>query len=621
MGWHRGGFHRGGFGRDGQQSEEEENERTVSDTILLKRLLTYLSPYRFRISVVILLVVGSTLIHLIEPQLTMTVIDDVLTPVITTGSLDTEALMRWSVFYVGIIFTRYVIRFFQTYLMSYIGQNILFKIRRDLFDRLQALSLRFFAEGETGRIMSVVTNDVEELNRFLNEGMITIITDFVSIIGAIFFMFTMNVELSLISLAMVPFMFVVFYLLGGRARRAWRRTRESIAGVTSRLQEGISGIRVTQAFSREDVNIQNFDQVNVQNLQASLRAQQVSGLFGVGMRLSTIIGITLILWFSVGQILGGYMTIGALTAFQRYLMMFIFPLMSISEFYNMYQSVMAGLERIFKLMDTPIEVKEVDLTRSVDLTTVTGAIDYRSVSFSYESGVPVLKNINLSVKPNEKLAFVGPTGAGKSTMVNLLCRFYDPTDGTILLDGQDIQQITLQSLRKHMGIVLQDTFLFQDTVRENIRYGKPEATDDEVMDAATVIGAHDFIIRLPQGYDTIVQEGASNISIGQRQLVSFARALLINPRILVLDEATSSVDPYTELVIQEALEKLLANRTSIIIAHRLSTIRNADRIAVIDHGEIVELGSHRELMKKGDLYSRLYRMQFREPATREEEAR
>ncbi|MCW3988276.1 MAG: ABC transporter ATP-binding protein/permease, partial [Candidatus Bathyarchaeota archaeon] len=566
MGWHGGGFHRHGFHR-GRQRNQEEMERTVSDTVLLKRLLTYLSPYRLRIIVVTLLTIGSTLINLITPKLTMDLIDDILTPVVTIGSLDTEALMGWIILYVGIIFTRYIIRFFQTYLMSYIGQNVLFKIRSDLFDHLQALSLRFFVEGETGRIMSVVTNDVEELNRFLNEGMFTLITDFVSIVGAIFFMFTMNVELSLISLAMVPLMFIVFYLMGGRARRAWRRTRESIAGVTSRLQEGISGIRVTQAFSREDINIQTFEQTNVQNLQASLRAQQVSGLFGVGMRLSTIIGVTLILWFSVSQILSGHLTIGALTAFQRYLMMFIFPLMSISNFYNMYQSVMAGLERIFKLIDTPIEVNEAELASRVNFTNATGAIEYRNVSFSYESGVPVLKNISLSIKPNEKLAFVGPTGAGKSTMVNLLCRFYDPTEGTILLDGQDIRQVSHQSLRQHMGIVLQDTFLFPDTVRENIRYGRPEATDEKVRDVAKIIGAHDFIMRLPQGYDMVIQEGANNISIGQRQLISFARALLINPRILVLDEATSSVDPYTELVIQEALEKLLANRTSIIIAH------------------------------------------------------
>jgi len=618
MGWHGGGFHRHGFHR-GRQRNQEEMERTVSDTVLLKRLLTYLSPYRFRIIVVTLLTIGSTLINLITPKLTMDLIDDILTPVVTIGSLDTEALMGWIILYVGIIFIRYIIRFFQTYLMSYIGQNVLFKIRSDLFDHLQALSLRFFVEGETGRIMSVVTNDVEELNRFLNEGMFTLITDFVSIVGAIFFMFTMNVELSLISLAMVPLMFIVFYLMGGRARRAWRRTRESIAGVTSRLQEGISGIRVTQAFSREDINIQTFEQTNVQNLQASLRAQQVSGLFGVGMRLSTIIGVTLILWFSVSQILAGHLTIGALTAFQRYLMMFIFPLMSISNFYNMYQSVMAGLERIFKLIDTPIEVNEAELASRVNFTNATGAIEYRNVSFSYESGVPVLKNISLSIKPNEKLAFVGPTGAGKSTMVNLLCRFYDPTEGTILLDGQDIRQVSHQSLRQHMGIVLQDTFLFPDTVRENIRYGRPEATDEKVIDVAKIIGAHDFIMRLPQGYDMIIQEGANNISIGQRQLISFARALLINPRILVLDEATSSVDPYTELVIQEALEKLLANRTSIIIAHRLSTIRNADRIAVIDHGEIIELGSHKELLEKGGLYSRLYKLQFREPTTHVEE--
>ena len=618
MGWHGGGFHRHGFHR-GRQRNQEEMERTVSDTVLLKRLLTYLSPYRLRIIVVTLLTIGSTLINLITPKLTMDLIDDILTPVVTIGSLDTEALMGWIILYVGIIFIRYIIRFFQTYLMSYIGQNVLFKIRSDLFDHLQALSLRFFAEGETGRIMSVVTNDVEELNRFLNEGMFTLITDFVSIVGAIFFMFTMNVELSLISLAMVPLMFIVFYLMGGRARRAWRRTRESIAGVTSRLQEGISGIRVTQAFSREDINIQTFEQTNVQNLQASLRAQQVSGLFGVGMRLSTIIGVTLILWFSVSQILAGHLTIGALTAFQRYLMMFIFPLMSISNFYNMYQSVMAGLERIFKLIDTPIEVNEAELASRVNFTNATGAIEYRNVSFSYESGVPVLKNISLSIKPNEKLAFVGPTGAGKSTMVNLLCRFYDPTEGTILLDDQDIRQVSHQSLRQHMGIVLQDTFLFPDTVRENIRYGRPEATHEKVRDVAKVIGAHDFIMRLPQGYDMVIQEGANNISIGQRQLISFARALLINPRILVLDEATSSVDPYTELVIQEALEKLLANRTSIIIAHRLSTIRNADRIAVIDHGEIIELGSHKELLEKGGLYSRLYKLQFREPTTHVEE--
>jgi ABC-type multidrug transport system fused ATPase/permease subunit len=620
MGWHGGGFHRGGFHR-GRLLSEEEMERTVADTVLLKRLLTYLSAYRLRILVIAVLVIGSTVINLVTPQLTMTVIDDILTPAITTGRLDTDALLGWSVLYVGIIAIQYLLKYGETYLMSSVGQNVLYKLRRDLFDHLQALSLRFFTEGETGRIMSVVTNDVEELNRFLTEGMVSIITDFISIIGAIVFMFTLNVELTLISLAMIPFMVAVFYLLGGRARRAWRRTRESIAGVTSRLQEGISGIRVTQAFSREDVNVQTFDQANVQNLQASLRAQQVSGLFGVGMRLSSIVGITLILWYSVGQILAGHLTIGALTAFQRYLMLLIFPLISISEFYNMYQAVMAGLERIFQLIDTPVEVEEAEASRRVDLTTMTGAIEYRNVSFSYESGVPVLTNVSLTIQPNEKLAFVGPTGAGKSTMVNLLCRFYDPTSGVILVDGQDVRQVALHSLRRHLGIVLQDTFLFLDTVRENIRYGRPEATDDDVVAAAQVIGAHDFIRRLPQGYDTVVQEGANNISIGQRQLISFARALLINPRILILDEATSSVDPYTELVIQDALEKLLANRTSIIIAHRLSTVRNADRIAVIDHGEIVELGSHQELMDRGALYSRLYHMQFREPATSEEEVR
>lgn len=613
MGWH------GRYGRWGRRGRRQEKmERKVSDTVIIKRLLIYISIHKFRITAVTLLLIGSSLINLITPQLTRSVIDDILTPAIQIGSLDAEALMWWIILYVGIAFAAYLINYCRQYLMSYVGQNILSKIRHDLFNHLQSLSLRFYVEGETGRIMSIVSNDVEELNRFLRWGMLSIITDIISIIGAIFFMFTMNIELTLISLSMIPCMIIVVYLLRVRARNAWRDARESIAGVTSRIQEGISGIRVTQAFTRENANLQTFDRANVENLQASLKAQRISALFGVGMRLSSIIGTILILWFSIGQILVGKMTIGTLQAFQRYLMMLIWPLMSLSNFSNMFQSVMAASERIFELLDTPVEVKEAQITSRIDLEDVKKAIEYRNVNFSYETGVPVLKNINLTININEKVALVGPTGAGKSTIVNLLCRFYDPTKGEILLDGHDIRQISIETLRKQMGIVLQDAFLFQDTIRENIRYGKPEAPDEEVIEATKVIGAHDFIMRLPQGYDTIIREGATNISIGQRQLISFARALLVNPRILVLDEATSSVDPYTELVIQEALEKLLANRTSIIIAHRLSTVRNADRIIVIDHGEIVELGSHQELMKKGELYSRLYKMQFRDPESHDE---
>jgi ATP-binding cassette subfamily B protein len=289
------------------------------------------------------------------------------------------------------------------------------------------------------------------------------------------------------------------------------------------------------------------------------------------------------------------------------------PIMMLANFYNSYQEAMAGAERIFELMDMKIDVEEPPKTRRIELSQVNGEIKYDRITFEYEPGVPVLKDINLTISPNEKVAFVGPTGAGKTTMINLLCRFYDPTEGAVFIDGHNVHDVSFNSLRDHMGIVPQDSFLFQNTVRENIRYGKPEATDEEIANVTKVVGAHDFINRLPEGYDTMIREGATNISIGQRQLIAFSRALLKNPRILILDEATSSVDPYTELIIQEGLEKLLENRTSIIIAHRLSTVRNADRIVVINQGEIAEMGNHQQLMKKEGLYSHLYNMQFREP--------
>ena len=419
MGWHHG---RGG--RRGRR--QEKMERKVSDTVIIKRLIIYVSIHKFRITAVTLLLIGSTLINLITPQLTRIVIDDILTPAIQIGNLDAEALMWWIILFVGIAFAAYLVNYCRQYLMSYVGQNILFKIRQDLFNHLQALSLRFYVEGETGRIMSIITNDVEELNRFLRWGMISIITDIVSIIGAVFFMFSMNLELTFISLSMIPFMIIVVYLLRVRARNAWRDARESIAGVTSRIQEGISGIRVTQAFTREKVNLQAFDRANVENLQTSLKAQRISALFGVGMRISSIIGTVLILWFSVGQITAGKMTIGTLQAYQRYLMMLIWPLMSLSDFFNMFQAVMAASERIFELLDTPLEVEEAQITSRIDLEEVKNAIEYRNVNFSYKTGVPVLKNINLTININEKVALVGPTGAGKSTIVNLLCRFDDP---------------------------------------------------------------------------------------------------------------------------------------------------------------------------------------------------
>ncbi|MFB0543886.1 MAG: ABC transporter ATP-binding protein, partial [Candidatus Bathyarchaeia archaeon] len=370
---------------------------------------------------------------------------------------------------------------------------------------------------------------------------------------------------------------------------------------------------------QEDRDIEIFDTASQRTVRARLRATLVSGVFGIGVGLARVAGTVALLWYGAIQIVNGNVTFGTYVAFQSLMFRFFGPLMTITNFYNDFQNAMAGAERIFELLDTEEEVKEAPEEERTELEKVLGEIVYDDVNFEYDPGIPVLKDIDLVISADKKVALVGPTGAGKTTMIKLLCRFYDPQEGAITLDGHDLKSISLSSLRSRMGIVPQDTFLFQGTVKENIRYGKPDATDEEVIEAAKAVNAHEFILKLPEGYETVIREGATNISIGQRQLITFARALLVDPKILILDEATSSVDPYTELIIQKGLEKLMENRTAIIIAHRLSTVRNADKIVVIDYGEIVEMGRHEELLEKGGLYSLLYMRQFMEEETKEEE--
>jgi ATP-binding cassette subfamily B protein len=370
------------------------------------------------------------------------------------------------------------------------------------------------------------------------------------------------------------------------------------------------GMRVIQSFTRESDQQQAFGQVNVENLQANLTAARLFAVFPAGVELISAVGTCVVLWYGGLQVASGAITIGTIVAFMSYLTMFFRPLLQLSVFYTNFQSAMAGAERMFELIDAPIDVDEKN--DAVVLGSLKGEISFEDVSFGYDPRFPVLRNITLKVAPNETLAVVGPTGAGKTTLVNLVCRFYDPTSGSIKVDGYDLRDVKLESLHRQIGLVLQEPFLFSGSVKENIRYSKPEASDDAVVEAAKAVGAHDFIERLPEGYDTIIREGATNLSVGQRQLIAFARALLADPRILIMDEATSSVDPYTELLIRRALEKLLKNRTSLIIAHRLSTVRNADRIIVLDEGTIVEEGTHDELIARNGLYARLYRMQFRE---------
>jgi ATP-binding cassette subfamily B protein len=540
-------------------------------------------------------------------------IDKYFSPPLETG-LSTDVRLAGVLFYTSLFLALVVLNWLatagQTILLSWLGQKVVYDIRMNLMTRLQKLSLRFFAEGETGEIMSMVMNDVEALGDVFVRMLPSSITGGLSIIGYLVIMFTWNIKLTLITLATLLLFIVPVYFFRSRSAKIYMRTRKSIAAITKRLEESVSGIRVIQSLTREDRTSQEFNQANIRNRNANVSATFLSSSFFSGIEIIIAIITSIVLWFSIHEVIAGTITIGIVFGFTLYLMKVFQPISEIAAFYNEYQSAMASMERIVELLDAPIEVEESE--EKIKLPAVKGMVEYRNVTFAYDLKVPVLKKINLKVDLNETIAIVGPTGAGKSSMMKLLSRFYDPQEGDIYVDGYNIRKISFKSLRQVMGIVLQDTFLFPTTIRENIRYGRRDATNKEVMEAAKRVGVHNFIQRLPEGYNTEIQEGSSNISVGQRQLISFARALIIDPRILILDEATSSVDPYTELIIQQGLEKLLKDRTAFIIAHRLSTVRKADRIIVLNDGEIVEEGTHNELMEKSGLYSQLYMMQFRE---------
>jgi ABC-type multidrug transport system fused ATPase/permease subunit len=481
----------------------------------------------------------------------------------------------------------------------------------DLFSHLQRLSLSYFDRREVGRTMSRVTNDVDNLTELITSGVVTAVADSFTLVGILVIMLYMSLSLSLTAFVILPFMVGFIWFFGQRSRQAYRRTRRTISGVTSHIEESVSGMKEIQAHSKEGASLRTFDDANVRNLQANIDAARVQSLFFPAVGVFSAVGLALVLWAGGSAYITNPSTMpwGVLFAFIQYLNRFFFPIQNLSMFYNNVQSAMSGAERIVDLLDTEVDVPEaVDATA---LPPVAGAIRFERVTFSYTPDAPVLRDFDLAVAPKETLAIVGPTGAGKTTLINLIYRFYDPQEGRITVDGHDLRAVTLASLRNQMAIVLQDPFLFAGSIRDNIRYGRPDATDDDVVAAATAVGAHAFIVALPKGYDTDVGERGVRISMGQRQLISFARALLVDPAILILDEATSSVDAYTELVIQGALAEILRGRTAFVIAHRLSTVRSADRIVVLDAGRIVEEGDHQRLLAQRGLYRRLYDMQFR----------
>ena len=492
-----------------------------------------------------------------------------------------------------------------------VGQRLLLRIRTQIMTKVNALSLSYFDRHKAGDLLSRLTNDTDVINRAVGMGLSRLVSSFLLLFAILIGMLALNWRLALASFALLPLMYVSTVVFSKRARTAFRKTRKTISGVSSELEQNISGARVAQAFNRQGWNSQSFRKLNRANRDANVGAESLTAAFAPTMDIIGAIGIAVVLAY------GGYLTrlelvsIGVIVAFLQYVRRFFEPVRALSMLWAQVQSAIAGAERIFELLDEVPQVEDAADARPLALTD--GRVELSGVIFAYEPGTPVLQGIDLVAEPGQTVALVGPTGAGKTTIISLLERFYDVQSGAVTIDGQDVRSVTQDSLRQSISIVLQDTFLFADTIRYNIRYGRPDATDADIEAAARRARAHQFIEKLPDGYDTMLQEGATNLSRGQRQLLAIARALLKDPRILVLDEATSNVDTRTELLIQEALGELLQGRTSFVIAHRLSTVRRADVIYVIESGRVAERGTHEELLRADGSYARIYRSQFVQP--------